>query len=137
MLSCDLCHITFSEILLKFTNNFVDLFNLQCPKCHKPCQLLLSKYRFLCNGESETKDRRTKKRLRCQFKQSIFKKTFFSRAHLSILKILLFAKLFCYANFSYEVTVSELKISSRTSTKSRHKATLPKTLLSKSSCESL
>jgi transposase-like protein len=68
----------------------------------------------VCN--SETKDRRTKKRLRCLFKQSIFKKTFFSHAHLSILKILLFAKLFCYANFSFEVTVSELKISSRTFT---------------------
>jgi hypothetical protein len=126
---CDTCALSNFDIHFKFINNIracidfcidfcIDhqliLKDFKCPKCKQPCTISLTNHKFICNRRY--RDKKAGKLVRCGFKQTIFRDTFFSGSHLLLPTILKFCKFFCYKQFNYEEVTSELHISSHTFT---------------------
>lgn len=119
---CENCFISYGDFCVTYSGK-IDLLvgfaqrhglilsDKHCAFCDKLCRLDLVRKAFRCSKSHVTRGNRKK---RCDFFVSLYKGTWFDKAHLDIETTLKFVFLYLQKCFSYEFVKFELKISDKT-----------------------
>ena len=100
------------EKILKYCQEHgVILSAKACPHCNSECRLDYRCKYFRCDKAVIAGH---KKRRRCNFKESVFKNTWFEKSHLDVETNLFFLKIFLFDSFTYKFVTSELGLSKPT-----------------------
>ena len=102
----------FEKIVQYCQSHGVLLSGKVCPHCNSDCRLDYHLKSWRC--DKSVKVGHHKKRRRCNFRVSIYKNTWFEKAHLDIETNILFIKLFTLDCFSYKFASCELALCKKT-----------------------
>ena len=126
---CNSCNFTYYESIQHFLNNNREslkflaahgvIYNTEetllpnCPNCTRKLTFDQNNNLFKC-WHSYT-EKRNKRRVRCNFKISIYNGTFISGSHMSAFQVILFINAWLQKDFSHHIVIDNLKISPNTS----------------------